>query len=100
MSTLTDLTRDYRAALLRFQSTGSEVARVTGYDIGRRAVEAGVSLLDVARVHHEILVETIAESPPDDHVALTRDASEFFLEVLSTFDLAHHSHRTDPSDSP
>jgi hypothetical protein len=96
VTTLTDLTRDYRAALLWFLSTGSEEARATGYDIGRRAVESRVSLLDLAQVHHALLVEVMADSPPDEHVVLARSASEFFLGVLSTFDMAHHAHLPDP----
>lgn len=97
MSTATDLTRDYRAALLRFVSTGSEQARSTGYDIGRRAVEDSVSLLDLGRVHHEILIEAMGESPPEDHVSVARAASEFFLDVLSAYDLAHGARRTPES---
>jgi hypothetical protein len=93
MNSLDELTRDYRTALLRFLSTGSEESRVTGYEIGRRAMESGVSLLDLARVHHELLVETLRERPVAEYMPLTTNASEFFLEVLSTFDMAHHSHR-------
>lgn len=92
MSTVADLTRDYRVALLRFVSTGSEEARTTGYDIGRRAVESSVSLLDLGRVHHEILIEAIGDSPAEEHLAVARAASDFFLDVLSAYDLAHAAH--------
>ena len=91
MTTISDLTRDYRPALLRFLSSQSETARITGYDIGRRAVEGGLSLLDLVRVHHEILVEVIEQSPAADHVQIAKGASDFLLEVVSTFDLAHRA---------
>ena len=92
-TTITDLTRDYRAALLRFLRAQAEDARATGYDIGRRAVEDGVGLLDLAQVHHRILVEVMEQTAPEDCVDVARAASEFFLDVLSTFDMTHRGLR-------
>jgi Phosphoserine phosphatase RsbU, N-terminal domain len=93
VSTIDDLTRDYRAALLRFLPAQAEDARATGYDIGRRAVEDGVGLLDLAQVHHRVLVEVMEQTGPDDCVAVARTASEFLLDVLSTYDMAHRGLR-------
>jgi hypothetical protein len=87
--TISDLTRDYRAALLRFLPAQSEDARATGYDIGRRAVEEGVGLLDLAQVHHTVLLEVMEQTGSEDCVAVARGASEFFLDVLSTYDMTH-----------
>lgn len=89
MTTISDLTRDYRAALLRFLPAQAEDARATGYDIGRRAVEAGVGLLDLAQVHHTVLLEVMEQTGAEDCVAVARGASEFFLDVLSTYDMTH-----------
>ena len=92
VTTIADLTRDYRAALLRFLPAGAEDARTTGYAIGRRAVEDGIGLLDLAQVHHAVLVEVLEQSRPDECVAVASAASEFFLEVLATFDMTHRAH--------
>ncbi len=89
MSTISDLTRDYRAALLRFLPAQAEDARATGYDIGRRAVEAGVGLLDLAQVHHAVLLEVMERTESADGLVVARGASEFFLDVLSTYDMTH-----------
>ena len=46
------LTRDYRTAFLRYLPGRSEAALTRGYEIGRQAVVDGVSMLDLAQVHH------------------------------------------------
>ncbi|WP_353951147.1 phosphatase RsbU N-terminal domain-containing protein [Knoellia sp. S7-12] len=93
MSEVADLTRDYRVACQRYLSQRSEAALTLGYQIGRRAVdEQGVSLLDLVSVHHVVLAEVLDASPDGgDHGQVIAAASEFLLEVLSTFDMAHRS---------
>ena len=88
MADLEALTRDYRAAFLRYLPHGSEDARTSGYRIGRRAVTEGVSLLDLTQVHHQVLCEVLLASPKGDMRELTSAASEFFVEVLAPFDMA------------
>ena len=89
MTELEDLTRDYRAAFLRYLPRRSEAALTRGYELGRRAVVDGVSLLDVTQVHHTVLAEVLEDTAPADLPAVASAASEFLLEVLSTFDMAH-----------
>ncbi|WP_404384831.1 hypothetical protein LL946_03520 [Knoellia locipacati] len=89
MSDLEGLTRDYRVAFQRYLPRGSEAALTSGYEIGRRAVEEGVSLLDLVGVHHVVLAEVLDDRPTDDTGMVVRSASDFLLEVLSTFDMAH-----------
>lgn len=87
MSALDDLTRDYRAAFLRYLPRREEAALATGYELGRRAVAAGVSLLVVAKVHHGILLEVLRDTSPGDLDDLAAAASEFLGEVLATYDM-------------
>ncbi len=89
MSDVDDLTRDYRAAFLRYLPARSEAALTVGYELGRRAVVEGVSMLDVTSVHHRVLAEVLVDTPPAETPALTSAAAEFLVEVLSTFDMAH-----------
>ena len=89
MTTLDDLTMDYRAAFLRYLPARSEAALTIGYELGRRAVVDGVSLLDITQVHHRVLAEVLVDTPPERTPALTSAAAEFLAEVLSTFDMAH-----------
>jgi len=87
VSELGALALDYRAALLRYLPRREEVALASGYELGRGAVTAGVSLLDVARIHHEILLDVLRNTSPDEVIDVAAAASEFLLEVLAIYDM-------------
>jgi hypothetical protein len=87
VSTIDDLQRDYRVAFLGYLAARDENALHAGYVIGRRAVEEGLSLLDLSRVHHEVFRRTLVETRPDELDDLVAAASELFLEVLSTWQM-------------
>ena len=88
MTGLEDLIRDYRVAFLQYLPRREEAALARGYEIGRTAVTEGRSILELARIHHEILLEALRETPPGEVGQVATAASEFFLEVLATFDMA------------
>jgi len=81
------LTRNYRVALLRSLARRDEAALNSGYDLGRGAVAAGVSILDLARIHHELLVQVLTNTRPEEVVIVASAASEFLLEVLAPYDM-------------
>ena len=87
MSALDDLTRNYRAAFLRYLPRQEESALTSAYSIGRAAMAEGVSLLELARVHHEVLLEVLPDTPPEEMARLSGAASDFLLEVLATYDM-------------
>jgi phosphoserine phosphatase RsbU-like protein len=87
MSKLVDLTRDYRAAFLRYLPRREEAALHTGYELGRAAVSDGLSILDLAQIHHEVFLEVLVDTPSEDLARVATAASEFFLEVLATYDM-------------
>jgi hypothetical protein len=91
LTDLDALTRDYQAALLRSLPRREEAALSSGYELGRGAVAAGVSILDLARIHHEILLQVIADTRPEDVVDVASAASEFFLEVLAPYDMTQRA---------
>ena len=91
MTGLEDLKRDYRVAFLQYLPRREEAALARGYELGRAAVTEGRSILDLARIHHEILLEALRETPPGEVGQVATAASEFFLEVLATFDMAQRS---------
>ena len=96
MSEVGDLTRDYRAAFQRYLPQRSEAALTQAYQLGRQAMDQGVSLLDLVHVHHHVLAEVLDDLPTEETGEVTRAASEFLLEVLSTFDMAHRGLRAEP----
>ena len=89
------LARNYRAALVGAVSRRSEATLHRGYELGREAVADGVSVLELARTHHECLVELLRDTPPSDVPALAVAASEFFLEILATVDMAQRAYLED-----
>ena len=62
MRTLDHLRRDYRAAFLRYLPRRDETALHVGYQIGRSAVVDGLSILDLAQVHHEVFLEVLRDT--------------------------------------
>jgi len=91
MTGFDDLTRDYRVAFLQYLPRREEAALHRGYTLGRTAVVEGRSILDLARIHHEVLLEALRETPVDELTQVATAASEFFLEVLATFDMTQRS---------
>lgn len=90
-SVVDDLTQDYRTTLLRFLPRRDEVVREAAYDLGRRAVVAGVNLLEMCRLHHDVLLEVLRDTEPAAHLAVAESASELLLETLAAYDMTHRS---------
>ncbi len=88
MTLLENLARDYRAAFLRYLPRREEAALHRGYELGRSAVANGLSILDLAQVHHDVFLEVLRDTPGEDLTQVATAASEFFLEVLATYDMA------------
>ncbi len=68
---------------------GTEQRLQAAYELGRKAMASGLSLLELARVHHEVVTEALIDAR--DEAALREvagAASAFFVEVLSTFEMA------------
>jgi hypothetical protein len=91
VTALEALTLDYRAAFLRFLPRREEAALATGYELGRAAVTSMVSVLDLARIHHEVLLDVLTDTAQEEVAEVATAASEFFIEVLATYDLTHRA---------
>jgi hypothetical protein len=85
------LRRSYRTAFLRYLSRRDEAPLASGYELGRSAVAAGISVLELARVHHEVFLEVLRETSQEELPGVATAASEFFLEVLATYDMAQRA---------
>jgi hypothetical protein len=80
--------RDYAPAFLQYLSQRGEPGRRTAYELGRRAITEQLSVLDLARIHHAMLLEVLKthRSPQElEHVA--QAASEFLVEALAVFEM-------------
>jgi hypothetical protein len=87
---LARLRRDYAPAFLQYLSEGGEPGRRAAYELGRRAVSERLSVLDLARIHHSVLLEVLKThrtSAELEHIA--RAASGFLVEALAVFEMTH-----------
>ena len=84
------LTRNYRITFLRYLPRHDEAALTRAYDLGRQAVAAGVSLLDILNIHHIVLVEILRETP-DEGADTVRTAAAFFAEVVAPYDMVQRA---------
>lgn len=79
----------YRAALGEYLSDGSEVTRGQAYDLGRTFLKDGVSLVELATIHHSALSKILrSDSSRTTNDDLFR-AAEFLSESLSSYEMAH-----------
>jgi hypothetical protein len=96
MNALERLRRNYRAAFLRYLPNRDEAALDAGYQIGRSAATDGLTILDLAQVHHEILREVLRTSSQDQLDDVTATAADFLLEVLATYEMTQRAYLAKP----
>jgi hypothetical protein len=87
MNAVQRLARDYRSAFLGYLPRRDEAPLHRAYELGRTALGDGVSLLELARVHHEVFFEVLRDTPNEDLARVNTAASEFLLEALSAYDM-------------
>jgi signal transduction histidine kinase len=81
---------EYATALAHFLDADKEDNRQHAYELGRRAVAAGLGILDMAAIHHQALLAAAPKHGIDAHV--TRCA-EFFAECLTSFEMSLRGYR-------
>ena len=96
MNALERLRRNYRAAFLRYLPNQDEAALDAGYQIGRSAVTDGLTILDLAQVHHDILREVLRTSSQEEHDGVTATAADFLVEVLATYEMTRRGYLAKP----
>ena len=80
--------RDYAPVFLQYLSERGEWGRRAGYELGRRAIGEQLSVLDLARIHHGVLLDVLkAHRSPQDLEQIAEAASEFLLETLAIFEM-------------
>ena len=51
----------------------------------------GLSMLEIARMHHAVLLDVLDDSRHEDLRDIASAAAEFLVEVLATYDMTHRS---------
>lgn len=85
--------RQYRAALLDYLLGSGESGRERAYELGRKAIDNGLGLLQILRVHQRA-VNTILESTHKLEEGLRRlkASEEFLMETLSPFEMTYRGY--------
>ena len=86
------LMEEYQAALCSYLAGGGEVALQRAYELGRSALSEGLGVLEIAALHHEVMV-TVLSATQDDVAGTVTAATKFFVESLSPFEMAHRGYR-------
>jgi len=82
--------RDYAPAFLQYLSEGEEPGRRAAYELGRRAISERLSVLDLARIHHGMLLDVLrTHRTPGELEHIAQAASEFLVEALAVFEMTH-----------
>lgn len=83
-----ELARAYVRELRTYLGGGGEAALLCAYQAGRDALADGVGVLELATMHQQALVETLAELPVSEHARAARSSEEFLAEALAPFEMS------------
>jgi signal transduction histidine kinase len=84
----------YQRGLSAYVSGGSEEALQRAYEIGRQALNAGIGVVDIVRLHQEALEQMVSrQTAPAATVSWVKSVETFLMEALSAFEVAHRGFR-------
>ena len=87
-----DLAARYAAAFAAYLADPGERELGAAYDLGREAVAAHLSVLDLAEAHHAALQQVLGNGDRAPAAAV-QAAADFLRESLSTFESVHRGYR-------
>ena len=91
---MTDVAADYPASLRNYLGGAGESALQQAYQIGRRALEAGTSLVAIADIHHACLRKLLAhEMAAAESDRIVTGAAQFFAECVSPYEMTYGGFR-------
>lgn len=80
---------DYATSLREYATGGGEAVLGRAYELGRRAIAEGKSLLELVSIHHQILRELFQSSPDGTSQGHLVNAScDFLTECVSPYEMA------------
>ncbi len=88
------LVAKYHRALRSFVDSGDEEYLQDAYELGRSALNLGLGVIDVARLHQEALGRLVSgRTAPTATPRWIRMTETFLMEALSAFEVAHRGFR-------
>jgi signal transduction histidine kinase len=89
-ATLPDFPVTYHEALAEYLSHPGEATLHQAYELGRAAMNAGLGIVDIIRLHHQALLEDAAKGRLAGQI---QALESFLLEALSPFEAAYRGFR-------
>ena len=84
--------RDYAPLMLRYLSQRDESGLHLAYDLGRDAMRASISLLDVVRVHHDLFLDVLATvRDVEEAQNVARAASTLLMDLIASFEMSQRA---------
>lgn len=84
----------YRSALCHHTVHGGEAGLRKAYELGRKAIHDGRSLIEIASLHHQALSVLVKEAKDAERRAgFLRASADFLAESLSPYEMAHRGFR-------
>ena len=87
-----ELTEEFISLLADYFARKEEAVLERAYELGRKAVAAKLTVLDMAAIQQDALVTSLLRMFASERVAeITKNAAELFAESLAPFELAQRS---------
>jgi signal transduction histidine kinase len=87
---LENFKEEYRSSLGSYAAEGGELALGRAYDLGRRALEEQLSVVELASLHHHAVIDLVrAAENESQKEELLRSSAEFLAECVSPYEMAH-----------
>jgi PAS domain S-box-containing protein len=80
------IAEEYARALEAYLAGAGEAALAQAYDVGRKAVNVGIGVVEIAMVHHEALQQIAGNESASGPVMISL-AAQFLAESLSPFEM-------------
>jgi signal transduction histidine kinase len=79
---------EYTQALHAYLDGQGEAALQRAYELGRRAMDTHLGILELSTIHHRALAAALADNAAGEHTSILPRAVNFFAESLSSFEMA------------
>jgi signal transduction histidine kinase len=91
---LSELEEQYTCALRDSLARPEEAALKRAYELGRKALDEGLGVLEFVALYHKALFRILAGTATSkENAGIVKMAESFFVESLAPFEMAHRSFR-------
>jgi signal transduction histidine kinase len=86
--------REYYDAVRRYLKKADESSLESAYEVGRRALEQGVGVVEIAALHDEALRRQLrSATSPEELPRTAQRLGQFLIESLSPYEMTHRGYR-------